>query len=140
MQLDNEIKLEKITLYTATQIYDTKNNIYGFLDFANLDECLPPEIKVLAMDSEEYTLIKKNKEISNVAATDPVKCNVCNYEIASHPNDYPPDCGGSGDSQCNECIQCLLLCDCKPKDSCPECEGTNLNTDATKCWDCSGQN
>jgi hypothetical protein len=27
-----------------------------------------------------------------------------------------------------------------PVDSCPECEGTNLNTDATKCWDCSGQN
>ncbi len=36
-------------------------------------------------------------------------------------------------------------CDCNvaatdPVDSCPECEGTNLNTDTTKCWDCSGQN
>lgn len=97
MQLDNEIKLEKITLYTATQIYDTKNNTYGLLDMVNLADLLPSDVQVLAQDSEEYTLTKKNKEISNVTATDPV-------------------------------------------DSCPECEGANLNTDATKCWDCSSQN
>lgn len=98
MQLDNEIKLEKITLYTATQIYDTpfgRNN--GLLDMVNLADLLPSDVQVLAQDSEEYTLTKKNKEISNVTATDPV-------------------------------------------DSCPECEGANLNTDATKCWDCSSQN
>ena len=62
LNLKNEVKLEKITLFTATQIYNPKDNIYGFLDFANLEESLPPEVKVLAMDSEEYTLTKKRSK------------------------------------------------------------------------------
>jgi len=46
---------------------------------------------------------------------------------------------------CAECGSDLQEDQCNvaatdPVDSCPECEGTNLNTDATKCWDCSGQN
>ena len=53
-----------------------------------------------------YTINIKENNMSMI-------CNVCNYEVASQLNDYPPDCGGSGDSKCNECIQCLLYCDCK---------------------------
>ena len=46
---------------------------------------------------------------------------------------------------CAECGSDLQEDQCNvaatdPVDSCPVCEGTNLNTDATKCWDCSGQN
>ena len=62
MNLKNEVKIEKITLYTATQVIDDKNNIYGFLDYANLEDSLPVEIKVLAMDSEEYTITKKRNK------------------------------------------------------------------------------
>ena len=44
------------------------------------------------------------------------------------------DCGSDlQEDQCNVAATDSV-------DSCPECEGTNLNTDATKCWNCSGQN
>jgi len=46
----------------------------------------------------------------------PPKCNVCNYEIAYRPEDYPPDCGVTDGIQCNQCLQCLLFCDCKKED------------------------
>tara|TARA_R100000501_G_C2574947_1_gene80397 strand:+ start:86 stop:343 length:258 start_codon:yes stop_codon:yes gene_type:complete len=62
LNLKNEVKLEKITLYTATQIYGESFRQIGFLDYANLEESLPPEVKVLAMDSEEYTLTKKKEK------------------------------------------------------------------------------
>ncbi len=39
MQLDNEIKLEKITLYTATQIYDTKIIPMGYWIWLTLLTC-----------------------------------------------------------------------------------------------------
>ena len=41
-------------------------------------------------------------------------CNKCGYEINGATNDYAPVCNPTSEiSQCNECIECLLYCDCK---------------------------
>ena len=41
-------------------------------------------------------------------------CNECGYEINGATNDYAPVCNPTSEiSQCNECIECLLYCDCK---------------------------
>ena len=42
----------------------------------------------------------------------PPLCIICRYEINGKRDDYQPDCGALGESQCNECIMCLLYCDC----------------------------